>query len=180
MRLTASLLGAGLALALWTLPLAAWLGAFEAHMLRHAALVAVAPALIAPLLPARGAPPLALAAVLEFAAAWGWHLPGPHLAATLSPLWRAVEQGSFLLAGLLVWWGALAARPLAGAGALLLTSIHMTMLGAAITLAPRALYPYCDLASQQSGGVLMLAVATPAYLLGGLALARRSLAEAPA
>ena len=172
--------GAGLALALWLVPLAAWMGVFEAHMLRHALLVAVVPAAIAPVLPARGAPPLALGAVLEAAAAWGWHMPGPHLAAILSPVWRVAEQGSFLLAGLLVWWGALAARPLAGTGALLLTSIHMTMLGAAITLAPRVLYPYSDLASQQAGAILMLAVVTPAYLLGGLAIARRALREDPA
>ena len=181
MRLTAPLLGAAGALAVWALPLAAWIGAFEAHMLRHALLVAVVPPLLVPILPSRLAPPVLPAALLDFAVAWGWHLPGAHLAAALSPIWRALEQGSFLFAGLAVWWSAAAARPLAGTGGLLVTSIHMTMLGAAITLAPRVLYPYCDLVAQQRGAILMLAVVTPAYLLGGLALARRALAtDAPA
>ena len=181
MRLGLPLLGGALVLALWTLPLAAWLGAFEAHMLRHALLVAVVPPLLVPILPARLAPPVLPAALLDFAVAWGWHLPGAHLAAVLSPGWRVLEQGSFLLAGLAVWWGAMAARPLAGTGGLLVTSIHMTMLGAAITLAPRVLYPYCDLPAQGRGAILMLAVVTPAYLIGGVALARRALMdEAPA
>ena len=173
MRKFAAAAGASLALALWTLPLGDWLGAFPAHMLRHAALIAVVPALIAPALPRLQLPLLPLA-MLEAVAAWGWHLPAAHTAAALSPALRVAEQGSFLLAGLLVWWGA-CSRPLAGAGAVLLTSVHMTMLGTLITLAPRPLYPSCDLASQQAGGVLMLAVATPAYLLGGLFLARRGL-----
>ena len=165
--------GALLALSLWTLPLADWLGAFPAHMLRHAALVAVVPALMAPALPPLRLPLLPVA-MLEALAAWGWHLPAAHTAALLPPALRVAEQGSFLLAGILVWWGALSS-PLAGAGALLLTSFHMTMLGALITLAPRPLYPYCDLAAQQAGGVLMLAVATPTYLIGGLILVRRGL-----
>jgi putative membrane protein len=180
MRLTMPLVGAGLAVALWTLPLADWIGGFQAHMARHALLVAVVPPLLVPLLPARGAPPVLPAAAAEFVVAWGWHLPAAHMAAWMSPLWRIAEQGSFLLAGLAVWWGAAAARPLAGAGGLLLTSIHMTMLGAAITLAPRVLYPYCDIEAQQTGAILMLAIATPAYLIGGLAFARRALIERPA
>jgi putative membrane protein len=179
-HLTAPILGVALAAALWTLPLADWIGGFQAHMARHALLVAVVPPLLVPLLPARGAPPVLPAAAAEFVVAWGWHLPAAHMAAWMSPLWRVVEQGSFLLAGLAVWWGAAAARPLAGAGGLLLTSIHMTMLGAVITLAPRVLYPYCDLEAQQTGAILMLAIATPAYLIGGLTLARRALDESPA
>ena len=71
----------------------------------------------------------------------------------------------------------MAARPLAGTGGLLVTSIHMTMLGAAITLAPRVLYPYCDLPAQGRGAILMLAVVTPAYLIGGVLLARRALMD---
>ena len=180
-RHIAATLGAGLAVALWTLPLGDQIGGFPAHMLRHALLVAVVPALLAPALPARRAPPPMLAAGVEFAAAWGWHLPGAHMAALLSPALGAAEQASFLLGGLGIWWAARAASPLGGAAALLLTSIHMTMLGAAILLAPRVLYPYCDLGAQATGAMLMLAVVTPAYLLGGLALARRALTgEAPA
>ena len=173
MRTLSATFGAALALALWALPLTDWLGAFQAHMLRHAMLVAVVPALLALALPPARLPLLPVA-LLEAAAAWGWHLPEAHTAAYLSPALRAAEQGSFLVAGTLVWWGALS-RPLAGAGALLVTSVHMTMLGALVTMVPRPLYPYCDLPAQQAGGVLMLAVATPAYLLGGLILSRRAL-----
>lgn len=174
-RHAAAGLGVALTLAAWTLPLGDWLGGFQAHMLRHALLVAVVPALVAPALPMRGAPPLLLAAGAEFAAAWGWHLPGPHMAALLSPALGALEQASFLLSGLAVWWSARAAGPLGGAASLLLTSIHMTMLGGAILLAPRVLYPYCDLDAQATGAMIMLAIVTPAYLLGGLAHARRAL-----
>lgn len=181
MPLIAPALGAGLAVALWTLPVGDWIGGFEAHMLRHAALVSVVPALIAPALTARLAPPVAVGAGLEAVAAWGWHLPGAHMAALLSPMHGLAEQASFLVAGLAVWWGAFAARPLAGTGALLLTLVHMTMLGAAILLAPRVLYPYCDLDAQARGAMLMLAVVVPTYLAGGLVLARRALDDgAPA
>lgn len=174
-RHAAAGLGAALALTVWALPLGDWLGGFQAHMLRHAFLIAVVPALIAPALPMRGAPPLLLAAGVEFAAAWGWHMPGAHMAALLRPALGAAEQASFLLAGIAVWWSARATGPLGGAVALLLTSIHMTMLGAAILLAPRVLYPYCDLDAQGIGAMIMLAIVTPAYLIGGLTHARRAL-----
>ena len=175
------LLAAVLLAAVWLLPLAWWWGLFPAHMARHAAVVALVPAILAPLLPARGAPPVLLAAAAEFALAWGWHLPGPHLLTLTSPLWLAAEQGSLLAGGLAVWWSAWRARPLGGAAALLATSMHMTMLGALLLLAGRALYPYCDLASQQTGAILMLATVTPLYLGGGLLRARDALGpEAPA
>ena len=63
-----------------------------------------------------------------------------------------------------------------GIGALLLTSMHMTLLGVLIGLAPRPLYgghamhgmdPMID---QQLGGVVMLMVGAASYFLGGLAL----------
>ncbi|GGL64633.1 hypothetical protein GCM10011392_19110 [Wenxinia marina] len=142
-------------------------------------LVALAAPLIVLGLPAlaRRGPPALLGAVAEFVLVWGWHLPRLHDATLLSPAWFAVEQASFLVAGLAVWAGALGARsPLAGAGALLLTSMHMTALGAILTLAPRILYADCAaLSDQQLGGMLMLAIGTPVYLLGGLILAGRAL-----
>lgn len=181
MRLTRPLLAALALAAAWLLPLAWWHGAFAAHMLRHAVVVALVPALVAPLLPARGAPPVLAAAAFEFVLAWGWHLPGAHLLTLVSPLWLAAEQGTLLLGGLAVWWSAFAARPLGGAAALVATSMHMTMLGLLLLLAGRALYPYCDLAQQQTGAMIMLGIVTPLYLAGGLALARRALGgEAPA
>jgi putative membrane protein len=63
--------------------------------------------------------------------------------------------------------------------------MHMTLLGALLILAPRDLYAaICgtapDLTGQQAGGMLMLAIGTPVYLLGGLLLTGRALAEEPA
>lgn len=170
----------------WLAPLEAWLPVFAAHMLRHMALVAVAAPLLVLGLPRAGAAlainPV-LATAIEFAVVWGWHLPRTHALARLDGAAFLAEQAAFLLAGLLVWAGCLAARqPLAGAGGLLLTSMHMTLLGALLILAPRDLYAeYCgtppDLSGQQLGGMLMLAIGTPVYLFGGLALTARVLAE---
>ena len=76
-------------------------------------------------------------------------------------------------------WRAAVVHPAGGVAALLLTSMHMTLLGALIGLAPRPLYammamhpaPGLDaLADQQLGGVVMLVVGGAAYCLGGLAL----------
>ena len=92
-----------------------------------------------------------------------------------------LEQGTFLLSALLLWLAACGARGVAGVVALLLTSMHMTLLGALLTLAPRPLYPGHSgsfgldrLTDQQLGGVLMLAAAGSAYLLGGLYLGGRT------
>lgn len=157
---------------------------FPAHMIRHMVLVAIAPPLIVAAIPAWPAallPAVLVGAVVEFVVVWGWHLPGLHAFARLSTAGFLAEQASFLAAGLLVWSGALAARqPLAGAGGLLLTSMHMTLLGALMILAPRDLYSAAcgrpdDLGGQQLGGMLMLAIGTPAYLLGGLWLTGRAL-----
>ncbi len=185
MRAGTFLAALAVAALIWAAPLADWLGAdFAGHMLRHMALVAV----IAPLL-VIGAPRLAdrlaisplLAAVVEFAVVWAWHLPGAHGLAFLSGVGFFAEQASFLLAGLLVWAGCLRApQPLAGAGGMLLTSMHMTLLGALLVLAPRDLYAaVCgtaqDLTGQQLGGILMLAIGTPIYLVAGLILTARVL-----
>ncbi|WP_207450013.1 cytochrome c oxidase assembly protein [Roseomonas marmotae] len=127
--------------------------------------------------------PLA-ASVLEFIAVWGWHLPGPHEAARQSLPFLVLEQGSFLATGLLVWLsclGAGQARQASGIVALLLTSMHMTLLGALLTLAPRPLYDHVACLGltvqedQSLGGVVMLLVGGAAYLAGGLALAARLL-----
>lgn len=186
----AGIAGLATAGALWLLPLEAAAGSFPAHMLRHMGLVAIAAPLLALGFPRElrllAVSPLA-AAFVEFGVVWAWHLPATHAAARLSGFAFAAEQAMFLLAGLLVWVGALGARqPLAGAGGLLLTSMHMTLLGAILVLAPRDLYAeLCgtapDLTGQQMGGLLMLGIGTPVYLAGGLWLVRRALARhAPA
>lgn len=137
-------LAAGAALAaVWLPDLEGRAGPFPAHMLRHMTLVAVAAPLI--VLAARDhlrfVPHAAAAAAFEFAVVWGFHLPRAHGAAQAGGLWFAAEQGLFLTAGVAVWASALPpAAPLAGAGGLLMTSMHMTLLGALLVLAPADLY----------------------------------------
>lgn len=176
MKVAALILAAVLLLGLYVLPLDAWVGPFPAHMLRHMALVAVVPPLLVAGLPRLPAPPMLLAVLIEFAAIWGWHAPALHEAAYFSPPIFALEQASFLAAGLITWASALRApEPLAGAGGMLLTSMHMTLLGALLILSPTALYAYCGPGQQQIGGMLMLGIGTPAYLLAGLWLTARAL-----
>ena len=156
---------------------------FADHMARHMALVAlVAPlaALAVPDLIRRWEVPVLAGAVLEFIVVWGWHAPALYQRADTSIPWLIAEQGSFLFAGLLVWAGAFGARSgLAGAGALLLTSMHMTFLGALFVLA-RTDICGAGLGNQQLGGLIMLAVGTPVYMAGGLWLTGRALKGAEA
>ena len=174
--------GAAVALMAWVLPAPAPLWPFADHMVRHMALVAIAAPLLA--LGLRGAPlpavPPLVATLVEFAAVWGWHLPAAHEAAQTSAAWFAAEHATFLLAGLALWLAVL--RPggqLAGAGGMLLTSMHMTLLGALLVLATRQLYPSAICGGpvdQQMGGMIMLGLGTPIYLAAGLALTARALA----
>lgn len=177
-------LGLAVMAAIWLLP-EHWVGGhFPHHMVRHMALVAAVAPLLVIGFPAL-ATPFALSplfgVVVEFVVVWAWHLPGLHAMADASAAVYLLEQASFLAAGLLVWAGALrSGNPLAGAGGLLLTSMHMTLLGALIILAPRDLYAEtlgraADLGEQQIGGLLMLAIGTPIYLVGGLFLTARAL-----
>ncbi len=177
--------GVGLILAVWLVPVEATTGGyFSAHMLRHMTVVALATPLIV-----LGAPgifadfkvsPL-LATVVEFLIVWGWHLPAFHDHARANPVMLAAEQLSFLLAGLLLWASVLrAGHVLAGAGGLFLTSMHMTLLGAILILSPRLLYQaeLCRLggvSDQQMGGMIMLAIGTPVYLVASLILLSKEL-----
>ena len=181
--LAATLLGVA-----WVVPLDRLSGAFPAHMIRHMILVALAaPALVlaAPGLARRLAVPALAGAVVDFAVVWAWHLPVLHGAARGAAVPFMLEQGMFLLAGIAVWAGALgAAQPLAGAGALLLTSMHMTLLGALLSMAPSDVYAaICrtapDLDGQRLGGLIMLGIGTPAYLVGGLVLTARAIGPDP-
>lgn len=185
-------LSAGLAL----LPLgwaAAGAGGMTGHMAGHMIAVAVVAPLVAwglggtTLDPARRWPravtPMAMM-VVELAVVWGWHLPAARAFAERVPAGFILEQAMFLAAGLLLWaavLGAGAERRAAGVGALLLTSMHMTLLGALIGLAPRALYAHDHgLADQQVGGVVMLMIGAGSYLIGGLAMLGSLLRGRPA
>jgi putative membrane protein len=128
-------------------------------------------------------PPIPVSLV-ELVVVWVWHTPALHHAARHDSLALVVEQGSFLLSGLLVWISALGGaapdrsdRKAAGVVALLLTSMHMTLLGALLALPPRPLYAHAVHADdtalsavddQHLGGALMLGVGGASYLAGGL------------
>ncbi|WP_081974954.1 cytochrome c oxidase assembly protein [Novilysobacter arseniciresistens] len=190
-------LAAGLAVlgAAWLGPLPEWSRqSFAAHMLMHMGVVAVAAPLVAAGLarsrfdPARHWPgwfaPMP-ASALEFVVVWAWHAPALHHAAGHVPELLVVEQGSFLLVGLLVWVAAFGGdagrrrdRAAAGVAGLLMTSMHMTLLGVLLALASRPLYAghgsamlgLSALQDQHLGGVLMLVFGGVAYLLGALVL----------
>lgn len=190
--------------AAWFGPLPAWSRhSFAAHMLMHMAVVALAAPLLAlglagtpadpsrrwPVLLAAGAAPV-VASVVEFVVVWAWHAPALHHAARASIAMLVLEQGSFLAVGLALWVAAFGGdaagrreRAAAGIGGLLLTSMHMTLLGVLLALAARPLYlhglhavdgatalPFAltPLQDQHLGGVLMLVFGGSAYLAGAL------------
>lgn len=178
---------------------AAWAGplprvaeeSFLAHMTMHMLVVAVAAPLLALALAGGGFDPVRRApawfapipaSLLEMVVVWAWHAPALHQAARGHVAGLMAEQGSFLLAGLAVWVSAFGGpqprsgdRSAAGVIALLLTSMHMTLLGALLALSPRPLYSHhggfyylTPLEDQQLGGAVMLLVGGIAYLCGGL------------
>lgn len=173
---------------------------FAAHMWLHMLVVGVAVPLIAaamaPLLAVTSALALPIVvSLLDFVVVWGWHAPSLHHASRTEPLVLVAEQASFFVVSLLVWLVALAGRDrgnaaLGGAMALFFTSMHMTLLGALLSLSPRPLYGghhggngwlgLAPLVDQQLGGVVMLAVGGVVYLFGGLVLMARVLRRAPA
>jgi putative membrane protein len=164
--------------------------AFWAHMTMHMTVVAVAAPLITLGLaggrfdPVMKYPKLFApvpASMVELIVVWAWHAPALHHAARHSSAGMIVEQGTFLASGLLVWLSAFGGYPKrggrrgAGVVGLLLTSMHMTLLGALLALAPRPLYFHTEggahltpLDDQHLGGAIMLLVGGVAYLAGGL------------
>ena len=182
---------------------AIWLGplprlaqhSFSAHMAMHMGVVAIAAPFLALgvagswLDPVRRQPalfpPIPLS-VVELVIVWAWHAPALHHAARHSFTGFLAEQSAFLLAGVLVWISAFGGDPVrrrassgAGVTALLLTSMHMTLLGALLALTPRPLYLHAahhasqltPLQDQHLGGAIMLLVGGVSYLAGGLWLA---------
>jgi putative membrane protein len=188
---------------------AAWMGplphlgrkAFFAHMTMHMAVVAVAAPLLALGMaggrfdPVRKAPSLFApipASVVELIVVWAWHAPALHHAARHSTAVLMTEQGTFFISGLFLWLSAAGGDPrpqfrgrggnrsAAGVVGLLLTSMHMTLLGALLALTPRPLYHnvagitwLTPLDDQHLGGAIMLLVGGIAYLTGGLWLTAR-------
>lgn len=204
------MLGTGLLVlaAAWTGPMLwNWRDSVFAHMTAHMAVVAVAAPLIAIGLAGswnrtRAAPAAAgfvtslpvIASLVELVTVWGWHMPAARAFAEASLAGTVLEQVSFLAAGVFLWNACLNGRDEtggdgAGAFGLLLTSVHMTLLGALLALSDRPLYGdgqvtcfglTLDAAQdQQLGGIVMLLVGAAVYLAGGLYLLARVLDPAP-
>lgn len=189
-RPLASMLGLATLAAVWLGPLPAMAERmFVGHMLMHVMVVAVAAPLLAiglaggrldlsSRVPALFSP--ILASVIELFVVWAWHMPALHHAARTSQAAQVLEQGSYLAVGLLVWLAAFGGvrhrRALAGIAGLLLTSMHMTLLGVLLTMSSRPLFEHSGLSSltpledQQIGGVIMLVFGGTSYLIGGLCL----------
>lgn len=200
MKRLSLILGLLVLAALWLGPLReATRHAFAAHMALHMGVVAVAAPLIAFGLAGgawdpvrrwpRGFPPIPLS-IAELLVVWGWHAPALHHAARHAAAGFLAEQSAFFLAGLLVWLSSVGGatehrneRTGAGITALLLTSMHMTLLGALLALTPRPLYAHetaagpgpvlTALEDQHLGGAIMLVVGGASYLAGGLWLTAR-------
>lgn len=193
-------LAAGLCLlaAIWIGPLlGAWRESLVAGMVAHMGVIAIAAPLITIGLPDRWRPGAALpvaipalASLFELLVLWGWHAPSLRALAEASTAGTVAEQASFLTAGVFLWWTSLGAarepaQAAAGAGALFVTCIHMTLLGALLALSPRPLYGAGEVTcfgvvleagqDQQLGGVIMLLVGAVIYLAGGLILVGRLL-----
>jgi putative membrane protein len=203
MRRASLLLGLGALAVAWIGPLPKLAaGAFFAHMIMHMTVVAVAAPLIAIGVaggrfdPVRKVPRIFApipASFLELLVVWAWHAPALHHAARHTAAGFAAEQGMFLFTGLLVWLSVLGGDPGvrgsrggAGVAALLLTSMHMTLLGALLALTPRPLYSHgpgslnmSPLGDQQLGGAIMIVVGGISYLTGGLWLTIGLLRERP-
>jgi putative membrane protein len=195
----------------WGMLAVAWLGplpgmathSFAAHMTLHMVVVAIAAPLIAIGLAGGAWDPVPKAprwfapipiSVLELIVVWGWHAPGLHHWARHHPAGLALEQSMFFGVGLLLWISAFGGRTAGGHGSrlgagiagLLLTSMHMTLLGALLALTPRPLYGHAapvggwsPLADQHLGGAIMLVIGGLSYLAGGLALTVQLLRTAP-
>lgn len=177
----------------------AWLGplprlahqAFFAHMTMHMLVVAVAAPLLSLAVAGTSIDPVLKwpvlfapipASVAELIIVWAWHAPGLHHLARMTAWGLVAEQGSFLLAGIAVWISAFGgtcprtrSRSAAGVIGLLLTSMHMTLLGALLALAPRSVYEHHQgyahltaLQDQHLGGAIMLVAGGIVYLSGGV------------
>jgi len=181
---------------IWGGPLlTTWRDSFAAHMLAHMGVVAVASPLLAigltdarfglPEIPILSSP--LVASLIDLVAVWIWHAPALREVVQQSALVGALEQASFLGAGLILWLACLRQtgeggllRGTAGAFGLLFTSVHMTLLGALLTLSPRPLYGEGEIScfgvvlsagrDQEIGGVMMLLIGAAVYLAGGLFL----------
>jgi cytochrome c oxidase assembly factor CtaG len=177
------------------------------HMVKHLLLMAVAAPLILLGMPALLLTPAALARIEPARASggwlvlcWlagtatviGWHIPVAFQLALGSQGWHAVENASFLLAGLLFWWPVVEPWPAIGATPrwsiplyLFLATIPCDILSAFLAFSGRVVYPsylaapgqfhLSPLDDQQFAGALMWVAVTFIYVVPAIAITVRML-----
>jgi putative membrane protein len=143
------------------------------RMLRQPAVVTVWSVVTAP----------AVVFLLHAAALWAWHVPALYGAAIRSAAVHAVEHACFFVSAGLFWWGITRGRyGRLGYGSAVLyvfaTAMHSGLLGAALTLSPRAWYPahaattaawgLSPLEDQQLAGLVMWIPASVIFVAAGL------------
>lgn len=166
---------------------------FWGHMVMHMLVVAAAAPMLALAVAGSKLDPVSRipkilsplpVSIAELIAVWAWHSPALHHAARHTVFGILAEQATFLIAGLAMWISACGGndgdaspRRAAGVVGLLLTSMHMTLLGALLALAPRPLFEHhhghgtlTALEDQHLGGAIMLLTGGISYMLGGLGL----------
>jgi putative membrane protein len=132
---------------------------------------------------------------LHGVAIWVWHAPALFQATITNELVHALQHISFFGSAVLFWWACLhVARGRGRYGAaffyVFTTAVHTTILGALLTVSPRAWYPayaatapawgLTALEDQQLGGLIMWVPAGIAYAVSGLMLFLELLAPADA
>jgi putative membrane protein len=172
-----------------------------AHMLQHLLIMTVAAPLILLGAPAiirqRGAARTFIHPVLCWlagtAAVLAWHVPRLFELGMSSEVWHAVEQGSFLAAGLLFWWPIVQPWPSVARWSpwsaplyLFLATLPCDALSAFLTFCDRVVFPsylsankHFDLSAiqdQQWAGTLMWVWVTFAYLAPAAFITMRLLA----
>lgn len=166
------------------------------HMVQHLLLMTVAPPLIFlgepvrtlwrhPLVRpprARATVPLAVCWIPATATLIGWHIPTAFAVALRSPTWHAVEQASFLLAGLLFWWPVVQPWPSrrephwSTVLYLFLATLPCDILSGLLVFSDRVAYSVyrsapsglTALSDQQCAGALMWTCVTVVYLVAGV------------
>lgn len=154
------------------------------HMIKHLLLMAVASPLIL-----LGWPTQRSAGIFRHlvwcwlastATVIGWHIPAAFQLALGSHWWHAVEQTTFLLAGLLFWWPVVQSRPRGGHQwsvplYLFLATLPCDVLSAFLVFCDRVVYPsylaaprlfdLSPLQDQEFAGALMWVSVTFIYLI---------------
>src|SRR6266850_2701591 len=126
------------------------------------------------------------------AALVGWHIPAALALGMQSPIWHAIEQASFLAAGLLFWWPVVQPWPKSSADRgwsivlyLFLATLPCDILSGFLVFSERVAYPvylsmprhfgFSAMEDQQCAAALMWTLVTLIYLVPAAILSTRLL-----